>query len=271
MVRNPSDIDGDPTFAEDLRRLPTHLYKFWGMSGAREGWVRRLIEKSELFFPSPKSFNDPMDCRVPPVFRASQLEMESYWRRVGMERFRGDKRARRLRVKELVGLPRTPEGRAVFADMLFESLATNGIACFTKGAENMLLWSYYAEGHTGVAIRFSMAKPIVPGNPFLPIEVQYCSAFPDTNFFRSTNAEFMRHVFGIKAQVWQHEAEWRFIMPRGVGYHAIPTTMIDEVILGARALPETETKIRSWIGKRPIRVSRMVNSSTAFALEIMPI
>ena len=66
--------------SELLKRLPQSLYKYSSLSGSRLGWMRRLLLDSELYFPSSGSFNDPLDCRIPPCFDASPLKIKQHWR-----------------------------------------------------------------------------------------------------------------------------------------------------------------------------------------------
>ena len=58
--------------------LPATTYKFSGLSGQRLEWIRALIVASKLYFARPSSFNDPLDCRVPPSFEATQLKIEMF-------------------------------------------------------------------------------------------------------------------------------------------------------------------------------------------------
>ena len=46
------------------------------------------------------------------------------------------------------------EGQTHLTKLYFDLLDTYGVACFVKGPTNMLMWSYYAAGHSGLAIRF---------------------------------------------------------------------------------------------------------------------
>ena len=77
-VRNPSDLASDPTLKEVIKRLPPYLHKFSGISGERLEWMRKLIVDSLLYFPQPSSFNDPLDCKIPPRFDASVISIEQF-------------------------------------------------------------------------------------------------------------------------------------------------------------------------------------------------
>ena len=81
MPRQPTH--GDLYYSEGetvLQRLPSRLYKFSGLDRDRLDWMRSLVVDSALYFASPSSFNDPLDCRVPPQFDADHSAKESYWR-----------------------------------------------------------------------------------------------------------------------------------------------------------------------------------------------
>lgn len=45
------------------RRLPRVLYKY---RDRKNRYHRRIIRNNEIYFASPKDFNDPFDCRISP-------------------------------------------------------------------------------------------------------------------------------------------------------------------------------------------------------------
>jgi hypothetical protein len=272
-IRHPSDAFDDPMVLEELKRMPPLLYKYSKISGDRLEWMRKLIVESALYFAPPSAFNDPLDCRIPPTFDASSLAIESFWRpRLKQSLPQENRRAHKKRIQQMIIKSKTKAGQEQLREEGFRSVDQNGIACFAKDPANMLLWSYYAEGHSGIAVRFNMARELVATSPFIPIEVQYSKDFPVVPFYKATTWEFLRTVFGTKSLAWKHEEEWRLVVRRNVGYVYLPPAMIDGVVLGMRTAPQTVATIGEWLTDRvpPVKLLRVVHRPRSFILEVVP-
>jgi len=217
--RHSDDVFNDPAVLEALSRMPPVLYKYSGLSGERLEWMRRLIVKSELYFAPSSAFNDPLDCRIAPNFNASRLAIEQFCRVRLRQWFPlEDRRARKERIRQMVLKSKTEDGQESLAKDLLRSLDENGIACFAKDPAKMLLWSYYAEGHSGIAVRFNITLEHLMARQFIPIEVQYSNDFPVVHFYKAKTQEFLRTLFGTKSLAWKHEEEWRLVLLHTVGY-----------------------------------------------------
>ncbi len=275
----PADLRDDPGLDEWARRIPPVLYKYSPVSGQRLEWIKSLLLDSILYFPAPSSFNDPLDCRVPPTFDASALTIAAHWKRVVRAGLVGklSRQEERRKIKELILESRTAEGQASLAERLFQSLARNGTACLTRDPTNMLMWSYYAEGHSGVAIRFNTAPDNLIklgrlGEQWLPVEVNYCTEFPAINYYRCKTLDLMRMVLGTKASAWAHEQEWRLVLVGRCGPIKLPPSIIDGVVFGMRLDRGIETEIRQRIAlnERRIELLRVVHKPNSFELEVVP-
>src|ERR1017187_329445 len=180
-----------------LDRMPSRLYRYVGVSGDRMEWLRQALLESRLYFTPPSNFNDPLDCRVPLSFDASSLKTKHHWRQVAKNDFSGEPvRHRKEEIQGMVRLSQTESGRNELTERVYKALDTVGILSLSKREANMLMWSYYAEGHKGVAIRFNMAPEhllVIPAR-FMPVELKYCTQFPRINYFNSTLPDF---VLGI--------------------------------------------------------------------------
>jgi hypothetical protein len=273
-IRHPSDVFNDPTVLEALGRMPPLLYHYSGLSGDRLEWMRKLIVESKLYFAPPSAFNDPLDCRIPPTFDASALAIEHFWRPQLKQLFPLENpRAHKKRIRQMVMNSKTKAGQQQLTKEVFKTLDKNGIACFAKDPANMLLWSYYAEGHSGIAVSFNMRREHLAalGRQFMPIEVQYADNFPVVNYYKVKTHEFLRTLFGTKSFAWKHEEEWR-VVSNTVGYVSLPPAMIDGVVLGMRTDPHKEATIRQWLKDRvpPVKLLRVVHKPRSFILDVIP-
>ena len=273
--RNQPGVAHNQSRTEQLERMPEVLYKYSGLSGHRLGWMRDLIVESKLYFAKPSSFNDPLDCRIPPSYDASAFVIEQYWRGFVKQNHPHDKlRNHRKAIRRMIRDSKTPTGQARLTKRLFESVDQNGIACFAKDATNMLLWSYYTEGHSGIAVRFkvTLENLLQMQRLLIPLEVQYQIDFPEIDYYSDTNPGFLRTVLGTKAVVWAHEQEWRLVLVGYQGLLRLPPEMIDGVIMGMRIDPAHERSLRGWIEERESRLEllRVSNRSRSFELELVP-
>lgn len=201
LVYNPSETDEafDSYFDSLMSRMPPKLYKYSGVSGLRLDWIKRLLLDSELYFTSPNTFNDPLDCRVPLYYDASALRVEQFWRDVVRNEFPDTPmREHEARIRELVSQSRTPQERERLNERFFQGLDRNGIVCLGNRPNNVLMWSYYAEGHKGIAIQFNMAPEhlVAITERYIIVEVKYCRDFPRINFYESS---VLDRVQGCKA------------------------------------------------------------------------
>jgi hypothetical protein len=272
-ARKPSDIHSDLYFDDVMARLPRNLYRYSGIGGERLKWLRELLVDNRMFFPSPRQFNDPLDCRVEPDFKAFSLTVEHHWRRVAREiHDSDDSRQRKRDIRSRVQASRTPAGRAAMAERIFKGFETNGVGCFAKSPTNTLMWAYYSEGHQGVAIRLNMNPATALQHmryEFLPVEVMYRDAPPKVNFYTESTAKLLATLLGTKAKAWQHEEEWRLVIQNKVGLIGVPPTLIDGVILGLKTPAAVEQEIRGWIllRKAPTELLRIRIKEGSFDLE----
>jgi len=274
--------DQDRSLNDVLARAPSAIFKFSGLSGDRLEWMRRLIVENELYFPSPGSFNDPLDCRVTPRYEVSVLAAEKHWRDAGRKIYPNIARKElKKRAKQMARRTTTPEGQAEFATKVHEAMNRNGTACFAPDPTNVLLWSYYAEGHAGVAVRFCLTPSCMQafgerlqaqGTTCFPIEVEYRPEFPSVNYYSSPTHEVLKTILGTKALAWQHEAEWRIVLPNRTGYLKIPRTMITGIVFGMRLDASNEQTVRQWVAARGggIELLRVTNKPGSFVLQLEP-
>src|SRR5947207_2414639 len=64
---------------EILKRIPRTLYKYTTAFESRYEWLERLMVSSDLYFPSARQFNDPLDCRIPFDFNATEIKIRHHW------------------------------------------------------------------------------------------------------------------------------------------------------------------------------------------------
>ena len=115
------------------------------------------------------------------------------------------------------------------------------ICSLCDGHDNTLLWSYYAGGHTGVAIG---VRVLTQRSPRVdePVEVRYdmtVNIDPKAEQSRSPT-EVAKSVLGQKLTFWSHEKEYRAFTTQ----RFVPVEIL-EVVLGCNATKETAQAVRA--------------------------
>jgi hypothetical protein len=269
--RDNSPMSAHGSQADWVQELPPQLFKYVSLEGDRAKWVRNLIVESELFFARPSMFNDPLDCKTPPVFDGREEDVKGYWR----ERWERTGKGYEEELEWFVEMTKTDEGRRQLTKKYLDLLDTYGIACFAPRPDNFLMWSYYASSHTGIAVRFNTAPAFISQlpEPWMPLKVEYATEFPRPSFYDTDRHRVGRASFGTKALAWAHEEEWRFVRIGKWGAITLPAGMIDGVVLGLKTSPEVSVNVRQWASRanRPIEVLKVVNQPNSFALDVMPL
>jgi hypothetical protein len=104
------------------------------------------------------------------------------------------------------------------AEVMGEQFSNARICCFSDIPTNILMWSYYAENHAGLVLRFT---DNTPDNPLAAAkEVRYVEQMPplyDEDELSDTLAGYgglpperiIDRVVWTKSSHWRHEQEWR--------------------------------------------------------------
>jgi hypothetical protein len=238
-------------------------------------WVRDVIVHSKVYFPPSGTFNDPFDCNIPFDLSSSDLCIQNYWRKfLKKDSPSLDRKLKRKKVADLLHSSRTDEGRAELHRRVYEGMQRCGILCLSEARNSMLMWSYYASGHTGVAIEFDVtARSLLEFHQeFTCIKVGYCTEFPSIKFYETKTVDQISRSLGTKALDWAHEREWRIVLIERKGLISVPPRMIKSVIFGLRTPETTRVSIRKWASERskPMSVYKIVNGLHNLDLRVVP-
>jgi hypothetical protein len=274
-------VSADSSVDALLKRIPSSLYRYSGLGGDRLEWTRRLVVDSEWYFAAPSLFNDPLDFKIATSFDAPGDVVEKHWRDLAEKSLASmPAKEKEARIQGLIRDSGTSDGRKRLEERLLGVLAKNGTACLATDPTNILMWSYYADGHKGAAVRFGMDLDRLlalgtafneQGTDLFPVEVEYKEEFPNCNYYTADKHERIKVVLGTKSSAWKHEGEWRIVLPgRCDCYLKIPPQIITGVILGMRIGAQEEETIRGWLAKRspPVELLRVVHKPNSFRLEL---
>jgi len=254
-----------------MRQLPDRLYKYGSIRIPE--YLRQILLEDTLYCTNPFDFNDPFDCRPRIIIGQSQTELA----RAEAEIFKilrfnfpkVDKAKLRQYAKESIQkLLGEQDG---FSDQYESLIKRAGVCCFSETCTNILMWSHYADKHTGYCLEFSTQLP----ESFFPEmvrHVHYQENYPVVRLFASDQDpdELGKLAFLTKAPDWKYEKEWR-VTSKEPGTVPFSPALLTGIILGCKMNADHEKQILSWITKRsfPIVVKKAIMNNKEFKLDIV--
>ncbi len=223
--------------------LPQKLYKFRALETAQDCCrIRSILLKNELYSPSPKSFNDPFDCRIPPIgsidpcFARYLICPDNPSTATG-------------------ALSRTEEIQLERAlDAAQKRIDAGGVLSLAAARDSTLMWSHYACDHRGVALEFDTSKwyeqmPHMNGQ-FHPVVYSEARISLELTRVHFDQAQFFNATILTKDICWESEKEWR-VITRTPGPLKFPVCALTGIILGCRAPVGIKAKVQQICQRLP--------------------
>ncbi len=212
-----------------------------------EHHMERIFTHNELYFPSPRQFNDPFDSKVQLSFQGTKQEWQRYLRQLFKTyKPHWNREQRFTEVKKIIN---EKKYKRIPNDLENKYLDNIGVFCLSEKNDHILMWSHYCEGHTGFCLEFRATST----TPFFgrAQKVKYAEIYPNVNFFRNSRDERTEAILLTKAKYWEYEQEWRIIDHQtGYGIYTFPGELLTGVILGCQMSEENKNKIRTWLRNR---------------------
>lgn len=248
------------------------LYRYRHLQGDHRKWTKRIITDSILYFANPLSFNDPFDCKI--RYRSSLSRKQIKKKYADLLKKNAPKLNRRMRRRKAVTdtasinpdeFLKRNEGH--IQDMVNKL----GVLSLSATKRNILLWSHYAAGHTGICLKFRATSNTDFFGYSLPVE--YSPNYPDIDILKTPPEDQVHAFLFTKALDWEYEKEWRIIdHEKGSGDKKFPQEMLKEVIFGARMDTKDKRAIVKWVEDRdtPIKLSQASLADKSFSLVFEP-
>jgi len=210
--------------------------------------MERLLVNHEIYFPSPKKFNDPFDGKVPPLTSQPPTVLaklaERHLPRIGVSR-----PGRRRVAKEWA---QSKEGVLQLQEFLQKEVYKTAILSLSEKPDEILMWSHYAAGHTGVCIQFKATHDIGYFGAARP--VHYSKLYEEYPILADGREQARRLVL-TKSDNWKYESEWRVVVVGGNDfgetpgdkYYVIQPDALIGVIFGCQISEEHRNKLKEWI------------------------
>jgi len=251
---------------------PKVLYRYRHLHGDHLEWTKRIITDSVLYFASPLSFNDPFDCKI--RYRSSLSRMQLKKKYAGFLKKNTPRLNRKMRRKETatylasINPDEFLKGNEGHIQEMVNKL---GVLSLSATKSNILLWSHYAAGHTGICLKFRATSSTDFFGYSLP--VKYSPNYPDIDMLETPPEDQVEAFLFTKAIDWKYEKEWRIVDHQGgPGDKKFPQEMLTEIIFGARIDPQNKNAIIKWLEDRdtPIKLSQASLADKSFSLVIEP-
>lgn len=255
-----------------MREIPKSLYQYRPIAGGRLGHLKSLLLHRELYLSSASRFNDPFDAKVDIDFSGAKPQD---WRRIfgrGLKRVRSDLSysKRKVEVTKIMmrKLYEDPARLQAVIDEVQSHMNRVGVTCFSEVPDSILMWSHYAESHTGVCVEFDHADRKSVIAKALP--VKYSSTYAPVKAFEDSHERQVELFLLTKSDCWSYEREWRICdFHGGVGVQKLPENAIRSIRLGCRIDSSAKEAILSWVRQlsTPLLVLQAKKSSTQYALD----
>lgn len=248
--------------------------------------TKKNIQGSKLYFNTVKNFNDPFDSS--PSYNVSSESRKSLINRFEKE----------TRGKYGNGARNIPASafNKIFKSTDYNkfSNAKRGITCFSRDNANILMWSHYADKHSGVCLGFdideqdehlekffdeSKNRHLFPHGRacrLLPIEYVSFDKRPSIDISDEEDSCLMK-ILTYKSDLWKYEQEVRIIVhsydqmffPRTLYYRP---NCLKEIICGANMTLKTFIRLKNFVEKLPtannISIFVATLSETSYELTI---
>lgn len=254
---------------------PTHFYKYRSLKGDSLEYTRKILFDNELWFPAPRTFNDPFDTWPTFSFDSTADERAALYARqyrCSNPHWSEDKclaQAAELANNPVID-PHTQEARDHMQKNHTHKVRDKiGVLCLCKDPDNILMWSHYADEHRGVCLKFDGYYPFFAQAQ----KVEYPPQRRAVNPFRDLPDEQMAASVLHKYDGWVYESEWRIVdYQDGPGARSFPESSLIGIIMGASISPTNELTVRRWHATRApsLTLERAVASKNTYELRIEP-
>ncbi len=226
---------------------PKNLYKY----RAFDSLSLRLLCESESWYANFSSFNDPLDGMIELINDVDMRQLEQLHDHFHNGNGAGLRNNYRWTQTEDGEFEESHSDyiRRIVNDIrskLEESFDTRGILTLSERWDSPLLWSHYADKHTGFCIEYDATDHRCKYIQKVQYGLQQGAKISDLYAWKIEKKESglestIDAIFFSKATDWAYESEWRDIS-RQRGTHSAPF-MISGVIFGLRCPSQVRTAI----------------------------
>jgi len=217
----------------------------------------KIIESNCLHYSTPNSFNDPFD--LTSGLLDTSIAKEDLVKLVTDGFDASEDERQKIIDYNLANPDLIP---TLFAKTLEDTKSDIGITCFSKSYLKTLMWSHYANKHSGVCFGFSFNQ--VAGDGIMQLTVRYTDKVEARNYFKETIFSIYNWIF-TKSKVWEYEEEVRRVYIKDKGLIPFDKFELVEVYYGVRISDDQIKKIQALL-----KVNGYDNISKQSTMKINP-
>jgi hypothetical protein len=244
-------------------------------------WLKPILVRDELYFPTPEACNDPFDCSFgvsldDPVqglraFLAEQRVLSQLMELAGKslesplpEELAPSSRLATLTDEELSAHAEqlyrqfdlgNPEKQQVTKRTLEAARNRIGICCFAGRGDNLLMHAHYAGQHSGCCLEFQIRdrqghRQSIFEEPLTFRDVIYQDQLPSVLLYEVGTVESINRISLTKHTRWAYEEEVRVVRFTGPGPVRYRREALTGLIFGYRTPREQVDLVLGWLGTR---------------------
>jgi hypothetical protein len=240
------------------------IYKYLPISDGSKA----ILNQGTLKFSSSDDFNDPFDCITTYDIDASMKYFESrkdiFLRASSHLKLSPSQRIENKR-KMYYGIKRSLASGEFHNDIIKRL----GICCFSKKSDNILMWSHYAENHTGFVIEFDVNfdEPMTHYDDIESKLIGYDIIYQnDMPIIKAGKGDFesVKDVFLTKSLDWSYEDEYRVLTrEKGPGIHSFDLNKVNRIIVGVKISAKHYEDLSQIVKNLSIKLNKTITISRA--------
>ncbi|QKF72747.1 DUF2971 domain-containing protein [Aliarcobacter faecis] len=217
---------------------PEFLYKYRNFE---DKFMKDIIINSYLYFSQAKKFNDPFDLKLD--FKKSYRKQERVY---FIKKLCKEKRLSFGKSRNLKDIAKNNNN---FLNHLNKAVKTTldkvGILSLSANPKSILMWSHYANNHTGLAFEFKYKE----SNSYLKLasQVKYQDNYEPLSYINIDNLKpkEINEMLIAKYTDWQYEEEYRIIMNKYHGTKPFDKSDLTSIIFGLEATNKNIKEIKT--------------------------
>lgn len=272
------------------RKVPPYLYRYFLLPEKNDRdkleRIRRIIVEKKLYSPSPSEFNDPFDCKTNILTSPEPGDELDNFIDVIINIFYSDriKSGTEDEIQRIKDPKMHLEKLENIKTKLQDELDEHGLLCLAERNDNLLMWSHYAGGHSGICLEFNTENIFfgglgkvsyekhLPKVDMTPLLLSLHSADGDNKEELVNDAA--NKIFLTKATCWEYEKEWRLPIENGSNQeHEYPLNALEAIFLGLQISPSNKQFILKCVASlpNPPKVYQAKKKKREYALEFEPV
>ena len=265
-----------------------YLYRYMGNKLKH---VYSVLVKNQLYFPSPKKFNDPFDCATTVSFSDAEEDvLQRYYHHLMKAKYEKRGIARtdaQIKEEAEYGIARVKHRNEEWLNKCTYEIKKEikefgkklRIFCLTEKPKNILMWSHYSNKHKGILLQFDRNVMVNENWERSCFPVSYKSGFPSIEeYMKCVDSEnyldFANLFYCRKAKCWEYEYEWRiFIQVKNKNDEKLinpPNGLLTGIVFGCKTSNKFKKQIKDWnsLRKYPLKIYYAEQSAGSFNLII---